>query len=165
MEVRPAGEDDRSWVAECCRRAFGSPEVAAGGRLHRPAALPVLIAWEGECRMGALAYEVEAGGAQVVLLAAERPGRGAGTALLAALEVLGAARGWRRLWLLTTNDNAPALRFYQRRGWDLVALHRHAVARDRALKPEIPALGHGGIPIRHALELERRLEPREESLA
>lgn len=165
MEVRPAGEADRPWVVECCRRAFGSPEVAAGGRLWRPGELPALIAWDGDRRAGALAFEVEAGGAQVVLLAAEPPGRGAGTALLAALEVLGSDRGWRRLRLLTTNDNTPALRFYQRRGWDLVALHRDALARDRALKPEISAVGHDGIPIRHSLELERRLEPREEPLA
>lgn len=165
MEILQAGEADRPWVAGLCRRAFGSAEVAAGGRLRRPDLLPGLIAWEGGHRLGALAFEIEAGAVEVVLLAADPPGRGAGTALLAALEALGAARGWRRLWLLTTNDNAPALRFYQRRGWDLVALHRDAVTRDRALKPEIPAVGHGGIPIRHALELERRLEPREEPLA
>jgi GNAT superfamily N-acetyltransferase len=164
MEVRPAAEADRPWLAECCRRAFGSPQVAAGGRLLRPGDLPALIAWEGGRRIGALAFEVEAGGAQVVLLAAEPPGGGAGTALLAALELLGRARGWRRLRLLTTNDNTPALRFYQRRGWDLAALHRDAVARDRLLKPEIPAVGHGGIAIRHALELERVLEPGKELL-
>lgn len=113
-------------------------------------------------RRGCLAYSPEPGGAEVVLLAADPPGRGAGSALLAALEVLGRTRGWQRLRLLATNDNTPALRFYQRRGWDLIALHRDAVTRDRRLKPEIPAVGHGGIPLRHALELERRLVPEEE---
>jgi hypothetical protein len=57
---------------------------------------------------------------------------------------------------VTTNDNAPAIRFYQRRGWDLVALHRDAVNESRRLKPEIPATGVDGIPIRHELEFERR---------
>jgi len=165
MDILPAREADRPWVADLCRRYFGSAEIAAGGRLRPPALLPGLIAWEGGQRLGALAFEVEGGATEVVLLAADPPGRGAGTALLAALEALGALRGWRRLWLLTTNDNTPALRFYQRRGWDVVALHRGAVERDRTLKAEIPAVGHGGIPIRHALELERRLEPREEPLA
>lgn len=164
MEILPAGEADRPWVADLCRRSFGSAEVTTGGRLRVPALLPGLIAWESGHRLGALAFEAGAGAVEVVLLAADPPGRGAGTALLAALEAVGAARGWRRLWLLTTNDNVAALRFYQRRGWDLVGLHRGAVARDRALKPEIPAVGQGGIPIRHALELERRLEPREEPL-
>ncbi len=93
MEILPAGEADRPWVADLCRRAFGSAEVAAGGRLRRPDLLPGLIAWEGGHRLGALAFEVEAGAAEVVLLAADPPGRGAGTALLAALEALGAVAG------------------------------------------------------------------------
>ncbi|MFH1329842.1 MAG: GNAT family N-acetyltransferase [Actinomycetota bacterium] len=162
MEVRRAGPADRSWVAECCRRAFGSAEVASRGRLLHPDRLPGLIAWEEGQRVGVLAFSEEPGGAEVVVLAADPPGRGTGTALLATLEALGRLRGWERLRLLTTNDNTPALAFYQRRGWDLVALHRDAIAVDRRLKPEIPATGWGGIPIRHALELEWRLPRSEE---
>jgi GNAT superfamily N-acetyltransferase len=163
VEVRPAIPADRLWVEDCCRRRFGSAVVAAGGRLLEPARLPGLIAWEEGRRVGALAYSPGPDGTEVVLLAAEPPGHGAGTTLLAALEALGRLQGWPRLWLLTTNDNTRALLFYQRRGWDLVALHRGAVAADRRLKPEIPRVGHAGIPIRHALELERRLDPKEGS--
>jgi len=157
MEVRPAGPADRSWVAGCCRRAFGSAEVASRGRLLHPECLPGLIAWEAGRRVGLLSFTEEPGGAEGVVPAADPPGRGAGTAVLAALEALGRVRDWERLPLLTTNDDTTALAFYQRRGWDLVALHRDAVAADRRLKPKIPATGHDGIPIRHALELERRL--------
>jgi len=162
MEVRPAGPADRSWVARCCRRAFGSAEVASRGRLLHADRLPGLIAWEAGRRVCLLSFMEEPGGAEVVVLAADPPGRGAGTALLAALEALGRVRDWERLRLFTTNDNAAALAFYQRRSWDLVALHRDAVAADRRLKPEIPATGQGGIPICHVLELERRLPWREE---
>jgi len=66
----------------------------------------------------------------------------------------------RRLWLITTNDNLPALRFYQRLGWDLVALHRGAVDEARRFKPEIPRVGLDGIALRHELELELLLPPR-----
>jgi hypothetical protein len=74
--------------------------------------------------------------------------------------VVAAARaaGRTRVWLITTNDNLDALRFYQRRGFTLAALHRGAVARSRRLKPTIPEVGAHGIPIRDELELERRLE-------
>jgi hypothetical protein len=51
-----------------------------------------------------------------------------------------------------------ALRFYQKRGFALVAVHRDAVAAARALKPEIPLIGEDGIPIRDELELELALE-------
>ena len=81
--------------------------------------------------------------------------RGVGTALLVAVEAAGGRERWRRLWLVTTNDNVDAVRFYQRRGWEWVAFHHDAVtaARER-LKPEIPARGAYGIAIRHELEFE-----------
>jgi GNAT superfamily N-acetyltransferase len=165
MEVRPAREADRRFLAESCRRAFGSPTVASLGRLFHPARLPALVAWEAGHRVGALAFVEEAGGAEVVLLAADPKGRGTGSALLSALQAMGRSRGWERLRLCTTNDNTAALRFYQRRGWDLAALHRGAAARDREAKPGIPATGCDGIPLRHALELELRLDEDKEAPA
>ena len=49
---------------------------------------------------------------------------GTGTALIEAVERLAADAGCDRLWVITTNDNTDALRFYQRRGFRLAALHR-----------------------------------------
>jgi hypothetical protein len=57
-------------------------------------------------------------------------------------------------WLITSNDNIRALRFYQRRGWDMVALYRNAVDESRKLKPEIPQRGDHDIPVRHEIEFE-----------
>jgi GNAT superfamily N-acetyltransferase len=165
MEVGPMSPEDRPWVAECCRRVFGSSLVVSLGRLFDPARLPGLVAWEAAQRAGVLVFAEEPGAAEVVLMAADPPGRGAGTALLRALEATAGERGWERLRLGTGNDNTRALRFYQRRGWDLVALHRGAVDRDRELKPEIPLVGQDGIALRHTLELERRLGRREEGSA
>ena len=57
--------------------------------------------------------------------------------------------------MVTSNDNLDALRFYQRRGFRLVALHlaRWTAPREER-KPEIPAVGEHGIPVRDELELE-----------
>jgi hypothetical protein len=49
------------------------------------------------------------------------------------------------------------LRFYQRRGFELTALRRRAVEASRRLKPQIPAIGLYGIPIRDELELDLSL--------
>ena len=68
-----------------------------------------------------------------------------------------ATAGCRRVWLITTNDNLRALRFYQRRGFRLVAVHPNALARSRELKPSIPEIGLDGIPLRDELELELTL--------
>lgn len=85
-------------------------------------------------------------------------GRGVGSALLGAVEELARRRGCKRLWLVTTNDNTHALAFYQRRGFVLAALHRDAVTEARkTLKPSLPLVGEGGIPLRDELELEQWL--------
>ncbi|HEV7646611.1 MAG TPA: GNAT family N-acetyltransferase [Actinophytocola sp.] len=83
-------------------------------------------------------------------------GGGIGAALVEALA--GEVRGMAvRLRVTTTNDNTRSLRFYQRAGFRLTALHLGAVDEARKIKPEIPAIGHDGIPIRDELELEMEL--------
>ncbi len=52
-----------------------------------------------------------------------------------------------------------ALRFYQKWGLRLVALHPNALEQSRRLKPEIPLVGRDGIPLRDELELEMTLNP------
>ena len=80
--------------------------------------------------------------------------KGIGTLLLNA--AIGKARdsGLERIMLITTNDNLPALRFYQKRGFDLVQIRRNALEQARKIKPEIPLIGMDGIPIKHEIELE-----------
>ena len=80
--------------------------------------------------------------------------KGIGTALIN--EVLREAKEkkCRRIFLITTNDNLHALGFYQRRGFELVAIHRGAVNESRKLKPSIPLIGENNIPLRDEIELE-----------
>jgi hypothetical protein len=74
---------------------------------------------------------------------------------VAALKDVAERKGCTRLWVVTTNDNCDALRFYQRRGFQLAQLRPGAVNASRqTLKPAIPTVGLFGIPIRDELELE-----------
>jgi hypothetical protein len=80
-----------------------------------------------------------------------------GTALIEAAGQLARQQRCARLRVITTNDNVDALRFYQRRGFCLVTVHRGAVDRSRArLKPEIPSVGAYGILVRDEIELEKQ---------
>ncbi len=149
---------DQPYVRRTLTAAFGATEVAGHDELIDAAALPGAVARVGGDPVGLLTYRPDAGGGwEVVALAADRPGVGAGHALLAWVRAAAARVGVTRLWLITTNDNTTALRFYQRNGFDLVRLDRFAVDRARRLKPAIPAEADG-IPIRHELELELRLD-------
>ena len=64
---------------------------------------------------------------EILTLHADEQWRGAGTALIEVAGQLARRQGCARLWVITTNDNVDALRFYQRRGFCLVRVHRGAV--------------------------------------
>jgi GNAT superfamily N-acetyltransferase len=154
VSVREPRDEERERIIAILVERWGAPIVVSRGVRHDMRELPTLVADEDGEIAGVLTYNPSEREAEVVSIDALRQNRGIGTALLDAVVDVALASGWRRLWLITTNDNTTALRFYQRRGWDLVAVHRDAVDESRRLKPEIPQTGDDDIPIKHELELE-----------
>jgi ribosomal protein S18 acetylase RimI-like enzyme len=152
--LRPIRGSDREQVATFVENLWGSEIVVSRGVVHRPAALPGFIAFEEETWLGLVTYHVDGDACEIVMLNSLIPSRGVGTALITAVKEAAVQAGCKRLWLITTNDNINALRFYQKRGFALVAVHRNALERSRELKPEIPKIGLDGIPLRDEIELE-----------
>ena len=152
--VTPA---DRPRITEFMLRHWGSSRMAAHGRVFEVPRLSGFVAEVGGEIAGHVHYEVEAESLEIIWIGTVVERQGAGSALLAACARLARDRDLARIWLITTNDNLDALRFYQRRGFRLLAVHTDAVddAR-RDLKPEIPQTGAFGIPIRDELQLELR---------
>jgi GNAT superfamily N-acetyltransferase len=152
IDVRPLREDERGWVLSTIRERWGSEIVVAHGVEYEPALLPGFVAEDENGPIGLLTFVLDGDACEIVTIDAFDEGRGIGTALIEAAKGLGA----RRLWLITTNDNDRAQRFYERRGFRLVAVHQGAVDRSRSAKPEIPLLGVGGVEIHDELEYELR---------
>ena len=121
--------------------------------VHQVVDLPAFVASVDGEPAGLLTWHPRGDQFEVVGLEAWIPGRGIGAALLRAARAEARALGCARLWLITNNDNLDAMRFYQRRGWELVAIHRRGADRARALKPSIPVVGDHGIPVHHEVEL------------
>jgi uncharacterized protein YhfF/N-acetylglutamate synthase-like GNAT family acetyltransferase len=156
--VRPALADDRP-VVDAFLVAHGTEVVARLGELVDARRHPALIAEADGRLLGVLTWIIAGHSLEVLTLHAAERWQGVGTALLGAALRVAEAAGCRRLWLITTNDNTDALRFYQRRGFHLVKLHAGAVDRARAtVKPWIPQLGDHGIPLQDELELELMLQ-------
>lgn len=134
--------------------------VARLGELVDLDELPALVAEVGGAPAGLLTWRHDAGAGEIEVVGIEAwiRDRGVGAALLRAVRSEGRRLGVRRLWLITNNDNLDALRFYQRRGWELAAVHRGGTDRSRAVKPSIPLVGDHGIPVHHEVELELRLQ-------
>jgi GNAT superfamily N-acetyltransferase len=157
FEVRPLTRAERPRLVELLTRSWGSPQIVTRGRLHNASRCPALGCFDGERLLGLATYELADSDCELLTLEAFEKGRTIGSRLLAAVAERARAAGCRRLWLVTTNDNAPAARFYERRGMRLAAVHHGAVDAARRLKPEIPEVGCGGVRISDELEFELEL--------
>lgn len=158
ITVRAATANDAERVTAALTAAWGGTVVVGHGTAYDLTALPALLAERAGVLAGVLTYDVAGDAFEVVSIDAIQAHRGTGTALLAAAAQVARRLGCRRLWLITTNDNLDALRFYQRRGLQIVSVSPGAVARSREVKPTIPAVGAYGIPVRDELTLELRLD-------
>jgi ribosomal protein S18 acetylase RimI-like enzyme len=94
---------------------------------------------------------------EITSLDSLREGQGIGSMLVDMALKEARARDCKRLFLITTNDNLWALAFYQKRGFELVAVYRGAVNESRKRKPSIQLVGMNGIPLRDEIELEIKL--------
>ncbi len=157
--VRPAYPPDRAAV-DAFLTEHNADLVARRGELVDARRHPALIV-ETDGRIdGVLTWILTDGSMEVLTLHAATQWSGVGTALIAAARRVAEASGAWRLWLITTNDNIDALRFYQRRAFRLARLHAGAVDRSRErLKPAIPEVGAHEIPLRDELELAMRIGP------
>jgi ribosomal protein S18 acetylase RimI-like enzyme len=154
--IRPYTDSDRGWAESFLNAEFGGPYQCRRGELIDVLALPGFVAQRNTRPVGLLTYRREAGACELAFIAAVERHQGIGSALLDAMR--GEVADCERIWVVTTNDNLEALRFYQRRGFVVSALRAGAVddAR-RTLKSTISRAGQWGIPIRDEIELEARL--------
>jgi ribosomal protein S18 acetylase RimI-like enzyme len=158
IRVEPPKDDtDRSWLRDLWRSEWGGDVMISKGNTYHIQDLSALIAWDGDTRVGAATYHMGTEDCELLSINATVDGRGVGTALLSAFEEAVRKSGRRRAWLITSNDNLDALRFYQRRGYRIVAVYPGAIDEARKVKPTIPTVGYYDIPIHDEIELEKWL--------
>ena len=154
MKIRKATQKDKKWIKQFITENWGSEKIVAHRKIFYPHNLPGFVAYRGKKVLGLTTYHIRNNNLEIVTVNATVQGKGIGTALLKAIEGTAHKLKCKKIWLITTNDNIDALRFYQQRGFNIVAIHRNALKFSRKLKPEIPLIGNYGIPIRDEIELE-----------
>ena len=156
--VSPSGAEDAQWLQELWRSQWAGDTLVSCGRVYHLEDLECRIAWKDGARAGAATFFHHAmNGCELMTIDALTQYEGVGTVLLRDVEEQAVARGCRRIWLITSNDNLSAMRFYQRRGYRLCAVYHGAIDLAREFKPSIPLVGHHDIPIRDEVELEKFL--------
>jgi GNAT superfamily N-acetyltransferase len=150
ISIRPTGSADMDWAETLVEAKLAGRFQARRGELVDVLALPGLVAERAGAALGLATYDLKDECELAVLVAVIR-NQGVGTALVEGLRELVRPRP---IWVVTTNDNVTALRFYQTRGFRLRELRAGAVEEARRmLKPSIGGTGEFGIPIRDELEL------------
>jgi ribosomal protein S18 acetylase RimI-like enzyme len=152
VTIRAFTDADRPWAERLVDGFGGRLQVRLGSSVDA-LACPGFVA-EGDGQpVGIVTYDAEGDDVEVVYIEVTAKHRGVGTRLLDAVE---AGTGAQRLWLVTTNDNLDALRFYQRRGFRIREVRPGASDEARlTLKPSMAEVGNFGIPIRDEIVLER----------
>ena len=158
MQVREKEPEDQPWIEKMLRERWGGLQVIVHDEIFDAHLLPALVAGDME---GLATYRFQQTNlikfAELMTLDAVTANQGVGTALIEALIAKLRVEMVTVLRVTTTNDNLNALRFYQRRGFQIMAVRPGAVDNSRCLKPSIPLIGEYGIPVRDEIELERHI--------
>jgi ribosomal protein S18 acetylase RimI-like enzyme len=154
--IRDASPDDRAVALELFKRDFGHKEIVAFGEVIPLEHVPAIVAeMKGELA-GALAYRELPAAVHIVALATDPMWQrsGVGGHLVAEIELAARRRKLPSVVVATTNDNLPAMYFYQRRGYVISEMIAGGVL---AHLSGGSVAGFAGIPIRDEVRMKKEL--------
>jgi len=152
--VREASASDRVKALELFRHVFRPAQLVSYGEAISLDEAAAFVAETDEGIAGALAWRPFDGALHILALATDpmHQRAGVGGHLVAEAELLARRQNWPRVIVTITNDNLPALYFYQRRGYRVAAILRDSIAaQTRDQKP----MGFAGIPILDEMQLAK----------
>ena len=158
MKYVPISPHNRQQINAFISQHWFTTEMVILDEIVDMTAAEGIAAMDGDEIMGVVTYRVSGEVFEITSLDSLREGGGIGTALLDQVIAIARKANCHKVSLITTSDNIHAIRFYQKRGFDLVTLHHDSIKQARRLKPEIPLIKQNGIPIRHELEFELCLD-------
>jgi ribosomal protein S18 acetylase RimI-like enzyme len=155
--IRKITANDKETVTQLITEDWGSSIIVSKGKVHDVSSLPGFVAESDEKIAGLITYNVQGNECEITSLSSYTQNKGIGSRLVEAVIKIARENNCYRIWLITTNDNTKAIRFYQKRGFTITAIHIDAIRKSREIKPQIPLFGFDDIPILHEIEFEQRL--------
>jgi GNAT superfamily N-acetyltransferase len=157
ITLRLTTPDDTKLITQLMDKYWGGEPLVIRARNYYPSKLNGLIATRGSDIAGFLFFGIQKNSCEIVVFEVFDKFIGLGTLMLNRLINLVKKKGCERIFLMTSNDNLDALRFYQRRGFHICGIHLDSVKESRKMKPAIPLNGEYGIPLRDEIDLEMLL--------
>lgn len=155
--LAPLNQNDKEWLKQLWLSEWCGEIMISRGKKHHFQDLQSVIAWLDDVRVGAATYRIGAHDCELMSINSTVQGLGIGSKLISAVEESATQSGINRIWLITSNDNLDALKFYQRRGYRITAVYPNAIDEARKRKPTIPKVGYYDIPIHDEIELVKPL--------
>lgn len=157
ITIKNISKDNRKEINEFLVTNWYTTDMAVRGKIFDMTVLDGFAAYDKNKIIGLVTYLTEKDEYEIMSLDSLIENKGIGTALVNKIVEKAKEDKAKKIKLITTNDNINAIKFYQRRGFDLVRLYRNAVEASRKLKPSIPLNGDFNIPIKHELEFAMEL--------
>ncbi len=131
-----------------------STEMIIRGTIIDMTKVDGIVVLENDNIVGLLTYAIRDKVCEIISLDSLIEGKGIGTTLINKVIFIAKEADCKKVIVVTTNDNVKAIGFYQKRGFDMAHLYRNAMDISRKIKPSIPLIGDGGIPLKHEIEFE-----------
>lgn len=157
MNIQAIDAKNRNAVNAILKKEWNCPPSVSRGKAIDTTVLQGFISLSENKISGIITYDIENSECEIVTLNSYEENKGVGTALINAVHSVAKANKCSRIWLVTTNDDINAIRFYQIKGFEWIALHVNAMDISRKIKPSIPLIGMYHIPVKHELEFEMKL--------
>ena len=160
MEYIEKTQEDNNTISEILVKSLGSNFLVynflvSRGKTYSVQDLDGILVKENGKIIGLGLYYIK-NDCEIVLLETFVQNKGIGTKIIEKIKEIAKENKCKRIWLITTNENTNALRFYQRRGFHIANIYINALEESRKINPEIPKI-EDGIEIRDEIELEIKL--------
>jgi ribosomal protein S18 acetylase RimI-like enzyme len=154
--ARASSGTEKTKIRELVKRFWGEEEQLTFDRRFTVADLPAYVAQAEGCVAGFASF-AEADDAIIVVALGVLPqyqNVGVGRNLMAKIEAEAKGLGKKRLLVSTSNDDLPALGFYQALGFQIFEVKPDVIAEKHgAIIP-----GIGGLPVRDEIRLRKTLQ-------
>lgn len=154
MEIKIISAENRQQINEFIVSHWFSTDMVIRGKVFDMTILYGYVTYENEKIIGLITYRIEDNECEIMSLDSLKEKQGIGTALLNKVIKMARENKCTKIKLITTNDNINAIKFYQKRGFDMAKLYHNAVHISRKLKPSIPLVGDFNIPLKHEIEFQ-----------
>jgi ribosomal protein S18 acetylase RimI-like enzyme len=155
MEYIEKTKDENNAVSEIIK-GWGSDILVSRGKAHKAENLDGILAYDSGKIVGLGLYYIK-NDCEIVLLETFIQNKGIGTQITQKIIEIAKNNKCKRVWLVTTNSNINAIKFYQKRGFNISNIYINAMEIARKIKPEIPKMADNGIAIRDEIEFEIKL--------